>query len=77
MTRTEALEEWFFPQVVRVSGLIIPAQQTAVDKYEELKNTWQENHPKFPIEEPMVCIFPGVKDGQSGYFVSTKIIYMR
>lgn len=75
MARKEVLEEWFFPQAVKVGGLIIPAQEMAVGKYQELKDEWLKNHPKLPKEEPMVSLAPGEKDNQPGYFVRTEIMY--
>ncbi len=76
MARVEILDEWFFPQAVRVNGSIVPASETAVVKYRELRDGWLKNHPKLPKEEPMVNLAPGKKDNQSGYFVRTGIIYM-
>ena len=75
MARIEVLDEWFFPQPVRVSGGIVPAQKMAVGKYRQLRDEWLRNHPKLPKEEPMVSLAPGSKDNQSGYFVRTEVMY--
>lgn len=75
MTRIEVISEWFYPQQFRVGGLIIPAQEIVVDKYEELKNTWQKENSNLPKEVPIISLAPGEKDGQPGYYVRTEIMY--
>lgn len=76
MARIEVLKEWFFPvSAFRVNGLIVPAPETAVNKYQELRDGWLKDHPKLSKEEPMVSLAPGKKDNRPGYLVRTEIMY--
>lgn len=77
MARIEVIGEWFFPQAVKIDGLMVPAQKVVVDKYQELKDGWLKNHPELLKEEPMVSLAPGEKDNQPGYFVTTEIMYIK
>jgi len=75
MIRTEILNEWFFPSVVRKDGRIIPAPEEAVEKYKDLRDGWLRNHPKLPKEKPFVDLSPKKRGNQEGYLVVTGIKY--
>jgi len=75
MSRTEVLDEWFFPSPVRRSGSIVPAPEVAVEKYRNLRDGWLRQHPDLPHEIPKVSLDPVQKEGRDGYSVRTEIEY--
>ena len=76
MTRTEVLNEWFFPvPALKQEGEVVPAPKKAVEEYRSLRDSWLKPHPKLPYEVPRVSLNPGKEQEQEGYFVRTEIIY--
>jgi len=75
MPRKEVINRWFFPSVVRKGGLVFPAPEEAVEKYEDLRDNWLKKQTRLPHEVPAVVIGPGEEEGREGYFVTTEIEY--
>lgn len=75
MARIEVLERWFFPSKLRDNGVVQPAPEEAVKKYQDLKSEWLQNHPKLPYEIPGISISPSKDPEKEGYFVKTEIMY--
>ncbi len=63
---------WFFPAPTRDNRGILPAPHEAVEKKEELKESWlkEDGHPQ---EIRCVSLSPTTANGQTGYRVSAEI----
>ncbi len=74
--RHENLEEFFFASPVwDESGNIVPAPPAALEKYNELVESWMKPHPSLANEIPTVAVFPVYSSEREGYVVYKQIIY--
>ncbi len=78
--RQESIEEWFFQAQTsfQIEGkrYFSGAPAEALAKRDDLRENWLKPHPCLEKEEPVVSMAPGEKDGKTGFFVRTIIIYI-